>query len=48
MISLLTTTIKINPKTRDLMKKIGHKEDSYDKIIQDLIKYKQECDCHNR
>ena len=36
MPTLLTTTIKVNPKTRDSMKKIGHKEESYDQIIQYL------------
>jgi hypothetical protein len=44
MVSVLATTIKINPKTRDLMKKMGHKQESYDQIIQNLLKFKQEHD----
>ena len=35
-----TTSIQITKETRQYLQKIGHKEQTYDEIIKDLIKEK--------
>ena len=34
----MATTISLDPKTRDMLRSLGEKGDSYDKIIRRLIK----------
>jgi len=37
------TTIRLNRKTVELLKEIGRKDESYDKVIQRLIESYYEC-----
>ena len=38
------TTIRINRETRSILSKIGHKNQTYDQIITELVKSKNKMD----
>ncbi len=38
----LTATIAISNSTREILKGIGHKGQTYDQLILDLVRFKQE------
>lgn len=38
MISTATTTVAVSYETKEMLRRLGEKDESYDKIIQKLIK----------